>query len=133
MTSADLARCPCGSGLPYGECCGRFHRGEAEVPTAERLMRARYAAYVIGDGDYLLRSWHPSSRPAAVSFDPEMRWQRLEILDTADGGIADQDGTVEFIAHYERGHQDGALHELSQFVRREGRWTYLAAVDAELS
>ena len=96
-------------------------------------MRARYAAYAIGDEDYLLRSWHPSSRPPTISFDPDMRWERLEILDAADGGIADRDGTVEFIAHYQRGHQDGALHELSQFVRSEGRWVYLAAVDAELS
>ena len=96
-------------------------------------MRARFAAYAIGDEGYLLRSWHPSSRPPTITFDPDMRWERLEILETAGGGIADEDGTVEFIAHYERGHQDGALHELSRFVRSERRWVYLAAVDADLS
>ncbi len=34
--------CPCGSGKGYGECCGRFHAGEAAAPTAEALMRSRY-------------------------------------------------------------------------------------------
>lgn len=27
-------------------------------------MRSRYSAYAIGDADYVLASWHPSTRPA---------------------------------------------------------------------
>src|SRR6185436_7524086 len=55
--------CPCLSGLPYDECCGAFHSGTYLPPTAERLMRSRYAAYVKGIPQYLLRTWHPSTRP----------------------------------------------------------------------
>ena len=29
-------------------------------------MRARYAAYVLDKADYLLRTWHASTRPAAL-------------------------------------------------------------------
>ena len=39
--------CPCGSGKPYAACCGPLHAGEKPAPTAEALMRSRYAAYVL--------------------------------------------------------------------------------------
>lgn len=41
-------RCPCGTGLPYGQCCRRFHVG-AQAPTAETLMRSRFTAFVTRD------------------------------------------------------------------------------------
>ena len=78
MTDSDwrlaaLARCPCLSGLQYGECCGPFHSGDAFAPTAERLMRSRYSAFAVGDADYLLATWHPTTRPAELALDPEQR------------------------------------------------------------
>lgn len=42
----ESARCPCGTGLPYGECCAPRHRG-ATAPTAETLMRSRYTAFAL--------------------------------------------------------------------------------------
>ncbi|WP_275423743.1 YchJ family protein, partial [Virgisporangium ochraceum] len=57
---ADL-RCPCGGG-PYAACCGPAHGG-APAATAEALMRSRYSAFALGDADYLLRTWHPTTRP----------------------------------------------------------------------
>jgi SEC-C motif-containing protein len=96
-------------------------------------MRARFSAFALADEAYLLRSWHPSTRPEHVEFDPDLRWTDLQILGTTDGGLFADEGTVEFMAHYDRAGQAGSLHELSPFVRSGQRWVYLDAVDADLS
>lgn len=120
-------RCPCLSGLPYAECCGRLHAVEAIAATAKQLMRSRFSAFAVGDAAYLLETWHPSTRPAELSLDAGLRWYRLDILARSRGGLADDEGTVEFRAHY-RGDESGALHEISRFVRQQGRWWYLDGV-----
>ena len=126
MTKHDERRpCPCGSGLPYDGCCGRLHRGEADAPTAETLMRSRYSAFAVGDTAYLLRSWHSSTRPARLPLDPDERWTGLEIVGTERGGLFDSTGTVEFRAHYRERGRPGTLTERSRFVREDGRWVYL--------
>lgn len=118
-------RCPCLSGSPYDECCGPFHAGTADAPTAERLMRSRFSAYAVGDADYLLRSWHPTTRPRSLALDPELRWYRLDILATSRGGMLDTEGTVEFRAHYKTPDAAGSQHETSRFARHSGAWVYV--------
>ena len=120
-------RCPCGLGPPYEDCCGPIHGGGA-APTAERLMRARYSAFAVEDERYLLASWHPSTRPGSVGFDPTQRWVGLEVVATTAGGLLDAEGTVEFRARYEQGGRPGVLHEESRFRREAGRWTYVGPV-----
>ncbi|MCW2524539.1 MAG: hypothetical protein JWO63_2874 [Frankiales bacterium] len=126
-------RCPCLSGFSYDECCGPFHAGSADPPTAERLMRSRYTAFVLGDVDYLRRTWHPSTRPRTLELDLGRRWLGLEILSTDRGGMFDPEGTVEFRARRRGGGQPGQprvteQHEISRFVRVQQRWAYLDAV-----
>ncbi|MEV4441872.1 YchJ family metal-binding protein [Streptomyces sp. NPDC049577] len=120
--------CPCGLGAAYRDCCGVFHGGRGAAPTAERLMRSRYSAFVVGDAAYLLRTWHSSTRPRALDFDPDIRWTGLEILATSDGSAFHSEGTVEFRAHCRAHGQEDSQHELSRFVREDGRWVYLDAV-----
>ncbi|MFC4467183.1 YchJ family protein [Streptomyces xiangluensis] len=115
------ASCPCGLQRTYVNCCGRFHRGEAVAPTTEELMRSRYSAFVKRDEAYLLRTWHPRTRPPRVEFDPGMRWTGLEILDTSEGSAFHTTGTVTFRASY----AGGALHERSRFERVDGAWVYV--------
>ena len=69
--SMDERACPCGLGDDYDSCCGRLHAG-APAPTAESLMRSRYSAFAVGDAGYLLRTWHPSGRPQALTLDPAL-------------------------------------------------------------
>jgi SEC-C motif-containing protein len=88
-------------------------------------MRSRFCAFAVRDSAYLLRTWHPSSRPPALRLDPEQRWIRLEILASAAGGLFDSAGTVEFRAHYRWHGELGVLHEHSKFVRHENLWSYL--------
>ncbi|MEY9838662.1 YchJ family protein [Streptacidiphilus sp. EB103A] len=130
------ADCPCGFGKPYEECCRPFHAatapepGRAPVPapaTAELLMRSRYSAFAVGDTAYLLRSWHSSTRPAALALDPGQRWLRLEVLGSSEGGPFHLAGTVEFRAHFAEGGEEGVLHENSRFIREGGVWVYLDA------
>ncbi|MEO6701786.1 MAG: YchJ family metal-binding protein [Jatrophihabitantaceae bacterium] len=117
--------CPCGFGEPYEACCARAHTGQQLPPTAESLMRARYSAYAIGDRDYLLNSWHSSTRPAQLMLPEQLRWTRLQILDRGAGGLFDQAGTVEFVAHYREDGRSGQQRENSRFVREDGQWRYL--------
>lgn len=56
-----------------------------------------------------------------------MRWDRLEIIDTQDGGVGDRRGVVEFDAHWTdtATRESGSLHERSRFSHAGGRWFYL--------
>lgn len=60
-------RCPCLSGLPYDECCGRLHREDSHAATTEQLMRSRFSAFAVGDAEYLLATWHRATRPRQPS------------------------------------------------------------------
>lgn len=128
MSIADTVRCPCLSGETFGNCCGRYHSGPVEAPTAESLMRSRYSAFALGDTDYLLRTWHPTTRPATLELDPAQRWLRLDVLARSGGSPLDSTGTVEFVAHYRHGTERDSLHEHSRFVREHGRWLYVDAL-----
>ncbi|MFE7973332.1 YchJ family protein [Streptomyces shenzhenensis] len=114
------ALCPCGVGA-YDGCCGRYHRGVKNAPTAEALMRSRYAAFVRGDVGYLLRTWHPRTRPVRLELDPGLRWTGLEVLGSTDGSAFHTAGTVTFRASY----RGGSLHERSRFERVDGAWVYV--------
>ncbi|GAA1770983.1 YchJ family protein [Agromyces humatus] len=118
-------RCPCLSGEVFGACCGRLLSRSALAPTAVQLMRSRYTAFVIGDAGYLLATWHPSTRPAALETDASLRWYRLDIVRTDRGGPLDTSGVVEFVARYRADRDRGELHETSRFTREEGRWYYV--------
>ena len=122
MKSSDT--CPCGNPWPYSQCCGRYHDGEP-APNAEALMRSRYVAYLRRDADYLLATWHPTTRPDGIDFGaPPVAWLGLEIKQRWQDG-ADRAG-VEFIARYRVGGESAhRLHERSRFALEEGRWYYL--------
>jgi len=91
-------------------------------------MRSRYSAFVLGRPDYLLATWHPSTRPRSLDLDPGVRWTGLDVLATAGGGLLTAEGTVEFRASYVVDGTAGAQHELSRFRRDGGRWFYLDGV-----
>ncbi|RZS91522.1 SEC-C motif-containing protein [Motilibacter rhizosphaerae] len=116
--------CPCGTGLELDACCGRYLAGEP-APTAEALMRSRFTAYARADVAHLLRTWHPTTRPARLVLDPDLAWERLVVLDVVPGGLFDDTGEVEFVATYRQGGRRGRLAERSRFTRVEGAWAYV--------
>jgi SEC-C motif-containing protein len=128
----DAMACPCGLGDDYESCCGRLHAG-LPAPTAESLMRSRYSAFAVGNADYLLRTWHPSGRPPELRLDPSIRWTRLAVLETYDGGLFDTAGTVRFRAIYTQQGERGVLAETSRFARLDGQWIYVGPAGASMS
>lgn len=88
-------------------------------------MRSRYTAFTVLDADYLLRTWHPDTRPRMLELDDKRRWTGLDILATSGGGLLHTSGTVEFAAHFRDGRRAGTQRELSDFVRVDGEWVYV--------
>lgn len=118
--------CPCGRPLSYAQCCGRYVDDYAGTPApdAESLMRSRYTAFVRGQADYLLATWHASRRPSRVSFDAAVRWLGLEVRDHRE--IDATHAEVEFVARQrDKSGRAVRLHERSRFVREDGRWYYV--------
>ena len=123
---AKADACPCG-GMDYAKCCGVYHHAchaGAAADSAERLMRSRYSAYVLGLTEYVYATWHAGTRPALdeLARDAGSKWLGLEVKrHQANGDHA----TVEFVARYKLDGRAHRLHEISRFVREEGRWFYL--------
>jgi len=127
--------CPCGRKdargrpLAFARCCGPYLADFAQrpAPDAESLMRSRYAAFVLEDADYLLATWHPSTRPPEVGFEPGVKWLGLDVRDhrLRDATHAE----VEFLARSRLAGRAERLHERSRFTREDGRWYY---VDGDL-
>ena len=121
--------CPCGNEEPIERCCQPFIDGEAEPDTPEKLMRARYTAYTLGDVDFIVSSHDPDTRdeidPSATQeWADESDWLGLEIVATEGGGPKDDEGIVEFIATYESRERVRNHHERSTFKRKDGRWYF---------
>ena len=105
-----------------------------EPETAEDLMRSRFEAFRRADADWLLHTWHPSTRPTDLDMSGNPQWRGLQIVDTVDGGPGDDTGVVEFRATYRQpggagGGGIGVQEERSRFVKEDGRWFY---VDGEV-
>lgn len=89
-------------------------------------MRSRYSAYVEKLEPYLLATWHAQTRPTALEPDEgePLKWLGLTVKrhDITDADSA----TVEFVARYRIGGGSAVrLHEISRFVREDGRWFYV--------
>ena len=121
-----MTTCPCGGGRPYDNCCGRWHAG-APAPDAEALMRSRYSAFVLGDMGYLLRTWHPETRPTALELDATVTWLGLTVRAVRRSGpdVAE----VDFVARSRVGGGSASRQvERSRFRCDDGRWYYLDGV-----
>ena len=131
---SSIRDCPCGSGKRYEACCGVYHFGEQNAPTAEALMRSRYSAFVKHEINYLKQTMWP---PYQKNFD-EMEylvraqnsiWLGLTIEDQEAGEIGDKEGTVTFTAVSMLNGSLAKQQEKSLFKTRNGRWYYVKPVE----
>lgn len=93
-------------------------------------MRSRYAAYALGDANYIIAT----TDPAGPMWEPDETTWRANIADftscTFRGvDILEHDtdgdrGSVRFRARLERDGEDLTFEEHSDFVRTGGRWLY---------
>jgi len=115
--------CPCCSGKVFEQCCQMYISGAAVAPTAEALMRSRYSAYTLNDEAYLRATWDERTCPQErIAHDDPTQWLGLEIRQYRPDG---DKATVEFVARYKIGGKAHRLHEVSRFVRYDGRWFYV--------
>jgi SEC-C motif-containing protein len=92
-------------------------------------MRSRYSAFTLDLADYLLATWHASTRPARLAAnEPGLKWLGLEV--GRHTVIDDDHATVEFVARSKLAGRAQRLHEISRFARECGRWFY---VDGDVS
>src|SRR5690606_36179232 len=115
--------CPCGGRRPgdgYAACCQPLIEGQTTANDAESLMRSRYTAYALGNEDYLLATWHASTRPASLDLPPPgqahgIRWLGLKV--ESHEPLSDSRAEVVFTARYREAGKAHRLHERSRFVR----------------
>ena len=121
--------CPCG-GPSFQLCCQPYIQANAPAPNAEALMRSRYTAYTLSDENYVLSTWHVSTRPPSLDLygQDAVKWLGLSIKNHIQN---DKESTVEFIARYKPagGGPAQRLHEKSRFLFEKNQWFY---VDGDL-
>ncbi|RTL64608.1 MAG: hypothetical protein EKK41_21355 [Hyphomicrobiales bacterium] len=121
-------RCPCrkkSETIRYSACCEPRHTSEAPARSAEALMRSRYSAFVLQLAPYLLATWHASTRPSEIAFESGREWMLLKVIAAEEAGDS---ATVEFRAQSRLAGRTHVLHEVSRFVREDGRWYYVDGV-----
>lgn len=118
--------CPCCSGKSYENCCKPFHKKEKFPTMAEELMRSRFSAFAIPNGEYLMETTLPSKRKFHKKKDLQdwgeiNEWTKLEIVKTSGKNL------VEFKAFYtdETGTPQ-IHHEISLFEKLNNRWYYVS-------
>lgn len=124
VTPGQNNDCYCQSGYSFRDCCGAFIAGKSMPRTAEKLMRSRYTAFVLHDAAYLVKTWHPATRPLSLQLD-DLKWLGLKVVQSIKGGAHDSEGVVEFVARYKLGGRASRLHEISRFERIGEEWFYL--------
>lgn len=117
-----MSNCPCSSGKTYSDCCEPFINYSQYPDKPEQLMRSRYSAHVLKNEDYLLKSWHESTRPESLDLkDDSTQWMKLKIISASKN-------KVNFVAYFTQDSLNKekvyALTEISNFVK-DINWQYL--------
>ncbi len=128
-------QCPCFSGQRYGTCCAPYHRGDGEPGRPSELVRARFAAFSLGLGPYLLRTLTADHPDHGGPFEDTARQlsrvrenQRFLGLLIVDETVAKDDGEVLFIAKIFSKGTDLSFAECSRFTREERGWRYASGL-----
>lgn len=103
-------------------------------------MRSRYTAYTQLRDDYVLATWHHSTRPITLLEINKVptTWLGLDVkkpiahlanaenLNDPNNKMDRNKATVEFVARFKiGGGRAQRLHEISRFVREDGHWFYM--------
>jgi SEC-C motif-containing protein len=97
-------------------------------------MRSRYSAYALKNEEYLLKSWHPSTRPDSLDLSSDTtQWKKLKIISTGDNK---GENTVHFVAFFSdiiNGKENYFyLSENSEFIN-DNKWYYLKGIELNTS
>ena len=117
MLNDSLNFCPCGSGEKFNLCCGNYINSKQTPKSPEQLMRSRYCAYLLKNENYLLNSWHESTRPESLDLtEDSTQWMKLKI-------ISANENNVNFVAFFTQDTLNNqkvyALTEHSHFIKKQ--------------
>ena len=121
--------CPCQSGLTYADCCRPLHQG-TPAADAEKLMRSRYAAFVLQNIDYIVHTTVPVQQPlldaaALAQWAAQTEWLGLDVL-RHEPNAGEHHALVEFAAYFaDAGGKRETHRERSAFVLANGRWYFI--------
>lgn len=121
-------RCPCCSEKLYVECCEPLHLEKVLPKTAEQLMRSRYSAYVLHKVDYIVKTTLPAQQArldigAISAWSKQTNWLGLQVLKYKPISGVPQ-AKVEFEAYYQEDGERKTHHEISTFIKIQGRWYF---------
>lgn len=117
--------CPCGKALSYENCCGLYLDQGEIAETAETLMRSRYTAYVMQREDYLLATWHATTRPETLALTDLQQNQWIGLTIKQHRLCSPNQAMVEFVARYKLNGKAYRLHERSRFALEQKCWFYV--------
>ena len=128
-----MSSCHCGSSEKFKHCCALIHNGTHIAQNAEQLMRARFSAYVTGDMDFLLETYHSSCNAhlerRQIQEATKTAWVKLDIIDAPATAADAKYAFVEFKAWYMDENKLSCLHERSRFTKEQSggqlQWRYL--------
>ena len=106
--------CPCKSEKAFEQCCQPIINGVNKANTPEELMRSRYCAYAIGNGQYVVNTYSQSTRAKQSITDIQMWAEKCEWINLIIHSAVDN--TVEFSAYFIEDKQLYILREKSEFV-----------------
>lgn len=128
--------CRCGSAKDAANCCEMLLSARQKATSPEQLMRARYVAYATGNMDYVVSTWHSSTRPSELAQSESIQWLGLEVLSAPQLSENEKQGFVEFKATFRQKHinehKTEVMHERSRFVFENGCWFYIDGEQCEV-
>ena len=113
-------KCICTNDKKYEECCGKFIDKKQDAKTALELMRSRYTAYVLRDGQYLYDTCSHNLKnieDIKAIQEQDIEWIGLKI----EAFTHDE---VTFMAYYRDNNKIEVMKEHSFFVLEDGKLRY---------
>ncbi len=113
-------RCICGNDKEYEDCCGRFLEDKKETQTAVELMRSRYSAYVLKNGQYLYDTC--SQKLQNIDDINAIKSHNIEWLGLKIESYGDDE--VTFMVYYKENGRIEVMKERSFFIYENGKLKY---------
>lgn len=133
MSATPEAPCPCMSGHPYGHCCQSIHADIRTASESEQVVRARFAAQVLGDMDFFRQSivrrhrQMPAVDELAATIG-QQRYKAITITSSMKTGWLKQRATV-VCRIYQRSGKRLAVHAERIHLAREAHAWRVVDID----
>lgn len=143
---APEAKCICGSGKSYGDCCKPYHENQGYPGDPVTLVRSRFSALAYGIVPYIMKTTHPKHAEYVAEEQKSKRksWEKdlnqfCEEFDfvglTFDREEIDkmQEGDTSKVSFAAKLRKVGTerppdiMMETSTFSKVDGKWLYLVA------